>query len=664
MLGVANRPGGYDGTLITFLAPFLNTCAGLLNDLRTSKRKEEVARYQRSETALLRAILDNVPDGVLTIDTDGLIETVNPAAELLLGYSASEITGRSIQTFLREQYRANIESLLQSAVHDTISSLGEITEEIVGHRKDGSLFPAELSLNKFCVNDRTLFTVIIRDETERRRAQLSLQESEQHLLKAQALAQVGSLTWHLDVNMQKWSEQLYRLFGFRPGAIDPGIETIKQIIHPEDAETTISTIETGLERYDWLQLEFRIIRPNGEIRYIHGRAAIDRGPDQAALRMHAAFTDITAERLATHSHKILTYAIDHGMEGLALLDHEGRYTYMNPAHADIYGYSVQELIGKTWRELYAPKEIERIERDIFPQLIQNNSWTGESMGRKKSGENFYVEISLRLLAGPMASGSEFLICTCRDITARKRTEAIRKEYNEALEARVLERTAELAAANVQLRKLSQDLIRTQENERRRIATDLHDEIGQALTALNINLQVLQQEYPDHRTIEDSLRLSEDILAQVRKLAVDLRPQLLDEFGIEVAVRIYAERQAERNGWTLTFHLDGDWHSCADETTVTCFRIIQESLTNTARHAKANSVTVRLTFLESTVNLIVKDDGIGFTPHQTSSDKAINGTGLKGMRERIELAGGTLTLTTSPGHGTHIRAEIPIIRKLA
>lgn len=451
------------------------------------------------------------------------------------------------------------------------------------------------------------------------------------------------------------------MFGYHPGAIAPTLEALKRTIHPEDEAHAISRIETGIKLHDRFEMEFRIVRPDGQVRHVHGQAVIDRAPSQTALGMRATFFDITTERSAIQSHKILTYAIDHSMEGLALLDREGRYMYMNPAHASLYGFSVQELIGKTWRELYSLREIHHIEHNIFPQLTQNGSWAGELLGRRKSGETFDAEISLCLLAGPMASGQEFLVCSCRDITARKQIEAALKLHSEALEVRVRDRTAELAAANSRLRRLSKALIRSQEHERRRIASDLHDEIGQALTALNINLQVLRENHRGHHRFEESLELSGSILAQVRELAVNLRPQLLDEFGIAEAVRIYAERQAERNGWALTFELSGEWNTCTDETAVTCFRIIQESLTNTARHAKADLVTVSLAFLECTVNVAVEDNGVGFDLQMAFSKERVHGTGLTGMRERVDLAGGRLTLTTSPGHGTRIRAEIPYVK---
>lgn len=349
------------------------------------------------------------------------------------------------------------------------------------------------------------------------------------------------------------------------------------------------------------------------------------------------------------------------MEGLALLDQDGRYTYMNQAHASMYGYAVNELLGKPWRDLYRPEVAGVVERDVFPRLLRDGSWTGELTGRKKNGEPVDVEISLRLLAGLSAGSPEFLACTCRDITERKRGEATLRRAHDELEQRVEERTRDLAAANQRLRLLSQQVVRTQEAERRRLARDLHDEIGQALTALKMNLQILRShaEGAPDAFLSESLQLSDRLLQQVRRLALDLRPQLFDELGLEQAVRAYVERQAERNGWAASFVAEGLERRASEEIEMTCFRIVQEALTNIARHAKASGVDVLVRRLGDEFELVVRDDGIGFEPSQWDNTGKNRGhLGLTGMEERVRLVGGKMNVTSAPGRGTEVRVCIP------
>lgn len=661
MIGAANRPGGYDEALVAFLAPFLNTCAILLKGLCVSEEKNRIDRQQREQTARLQAVLDNVLDGILILDANGFIETFNTAAERLFGYPKSEVIGHNVQILFSDMYH-QVSGDHTSPNHPTIPLFSYPNRDVIGRRKDGSLFPAELSITQIYINDQRLFAGIIRDQTEQKRAQASLQESEQQLRETQALARLGSLTWYFDTDHQLWSEELYRIFGYAPHSVEPNMETLYRVLHPDDAPRVREQMQTAIQGHDCFEEEFRLILPDGTIRTVLGRAVINRNLTGAPVRMRAAFLDITAERTATHSREILTYAVDHSMEGVALLDQEGRYIYLNPAHAEMYGFTVEELLGKTWQALYEPEEIRRIERDILPKLTQSGIWSGELIGRKKSGALFDVEISLCLFSGPMARGLEFMACTCRDITMRKRAENTIKRYNEDLEARVEERTTELASAYSKLQKLSQDLIRAQEYERRRIAVDLHDEIGQALTALNINLQVLKKEHPVSPPLTDSLDLSCHILNQVRELAVNLRPYSFDEFGFEEALRAYTIRQAERNNWTLDLRIEGAWEMCADETAISCFRIVQESLTNAAQHANADSVVVTLTLVNSTATLIIEDNGIGFHPRTPSAQENHRGTGLTGMQERMDLAGGKLAVTSSPGCGTRIQAELPVTRR--
>lgn len=649
MVGVANRPEGYHEDLLDFLAPFLKTCSVLLKAVCIAEEKRNAQQQREDQTARLQAILNQAVDGIITIDPRGRIESYNQAAEHLFGYPTREAIGQHVEILIAKQH------LTENGFWNRIE------QKITGLRKDGTTFLAGLSLSKITGADQVLYTGIVRDLTTQEQAAATLSLSEEHLRDAQALAHMGSWVWSIESGQQTWSDELYRICGFNPRSFDPTFEAFTQSVHPEDKDKVLATIRTALQHHDFFQLEFRIQRPSGGIRHILGRGVIDRDTSRRAFLSRAIFLDITEEWQAKHDRAILTYAVDHGMEGLALLNRDGRFIYMNPAHAEMYGFTADELIGKTWRELYGEEEIARIESAIFPHLGQHGSWSGEAVGRRKTSESFDVELSLRLLSGSMATGPEFLVCTCRDITTRKQAEDAVRRSHESLERRVQERTIELKTANKLLRSLPRQLIRTQEAERRRIARDLHDEIGQALTALNINLQILQAEDYGRATIEESLHLSTHLLQQVRNLAGELRPQLLDELGLEEALRIYIERQAERNGWKTSFQIVGRWQTCSDEVATTCFRIVQESLTNAARHARASVVTISARFDQTTVALVIQDNGVGFC-RPVSQQMYVGGTsGLKGMHERVTLTGGMLTVESSPGNGTRIHTEIPLLQ---
>jgi two-component system sensor histidine kinase UhpB len=251
----------------------------------------------------------------------------------------------------------------------------------------------------------------------------------------------------------------------------------------------------------------------------------------------------------------------------------------------------------------------------------------------------------------------------RDISERKRGETLLQQAHEALEMKVQERTAELSRANNSLRELSGRLMQVQEEERSRLARDLHDEVGQLLTALKIDLQAIQHgEVRDSRfsPLTDSLELVDRLLTQVRTLALDLRPSLLDDLGLVSALRWYANRQAARNGWTLSLSVEGMDSRIPASIEVTCFRVAQEALTNIAKYSHAKTIGLALRRQGEEVTLVIQDDGVGFdvilARRRAQSGESI---GLLGMEERVRLAGGSLVISSAPGEGTRLELCFPL-----
>jgi signal transduction histidine kinase len=227
------------------------------------------------------------------------------------------------------------------------------------------------------------------------------------------------------------------------------------------------------------------------------------------------------------------------------------------------------------------------------------------------------------------------------------------------------RRAELALceAHERLRALSQQLMEVQENERRHLARDLHDEIGQALTVVKMNLQTMQR-LADTSAIAiplmDSSAVIDQMLQHVRDLSLDLRPSLLDDLGLVPAVRWYLGRQAERAGWNIDVQVDEPLPPLPQSVAIACFRVIQEAVTNIMRHSKATRVSVSLQEQNRDFLLVVRDNGVGFDV-QKALDKAAKGQsmGLIGMQERIRFLNGSISIVSDPGHGTEVLVRIPV-----
>jgi signal transduction histidine kinase len=207
--------------------------------------------------------------------------------------------------------------------------------------------------------------------------------------------------------------------------------------------------------------------------------------------------------------------------------------------------------------------------------------------------------------------------------------------------------------------LSQRILEAREDERRRIARGLHEDLGQTLTALRLNLQRLSPR-DDASLVAESVSLVDDSLARVRALSVELRPSVLDDLGLGAAVEWYAKRSAERVGYTVVVDNGLDAARLPESIETAGFRIIQQALTNIARHANARRVWITLARDPHELELTVNDDGAGFdVAAARARAEAGESLGLLDMREMASLAGGTLSLISSVGRGATVRARFPI-----
>lgn len=228
-----------------------------------------------------------------------------------------------------------------------------------------------------------------------------------------------------------------------------------------------------------------------------------------------------------------------------------------------------------------------------------------------------------------------------------------------LEARVEERTAELARANAALRAMSLRLVEVQEEERRAVARELHDEAGQILTGLKMAIDQALRDAPAtmHTRLNDAVELSNQLVGLVRNLSLKLRPQMLDDLGLLVALEWHFKRYTKQTGIAVDFRRTALPQRLPSRLESAIFRIAQEALTNVARHARVNTVIVRLWQDTERVGLQVADEGAGLDVEKALA--AHNSTGLSSMKERAELLGGEFTLESKPGQGARLTVELPL-----
>lgn len=253
-----------------------------------------------------------------------------------------------------------------------------------------------------------------------------------------------------------------------------------------------------------------------------------------------------------------------------------------------------------------------------------------------------------------------------EVLARVRTHVELHRLRVSLEARVRERTLrieaserELRVSEERLRQLAEFLQSVREDERTRIARELHDELGQSLTALRLDLGWLRARCADlgpevPERIGQALKLVEQSVVVLRRICDDLRPSMLDALGLAAAVEHHAGQFSERTGVPCRLALDREEFEVNDRVATAAFRIVQEALTNVARHAGARNAWVSIVQETAVLAVEVRDDGVGFV-----EEAGRRTHGLLGMRERAKALGGDVTIESKPGHGTRIRARLPL-----
>jgi PAS domain S-box-containing protein len=413
----------------------------------------------------------------------------------------------------------------------------------------------------------------------------------------------------------------------------------------------------------WLSAYRLILRPNRSLlRAVRGMAAGDlsvrtrtahgapeivelaRAFDQMAGALEARQAQSErAQQELRESHGLLNAIIEGTTDAIYVKDLDGRYEMINTAGARYIGLTPAEILGRNDLGILTPEQAARV-READRAVVE----TGQIQMIETTGLFSGVERTFSVTKAPYRDAHGRIIGImgiARDMTDRVRAGEERERYT------------------VRLQELSRRLLDAQEGERRRIAQELHDEIGQALTAVRANLEAAQRTNPPPAAadrLQDSIGIIDGMIRQVRELSLDLRPSLLDDLGLVAALRWHLDRVAQRAGLTAQFVASPPEMRLRGDIETVCFRVAQEALTNIARHANARRVGVELRQQNGHLTLTVTDDGRGFDIRQAEHSASLGESfGLLGMRERVQLAGGELEVESVPARGTAIRAVFPL-----
>lgn len=456
-----------------------------------------------------------------------------------------------------------------------------------------------------------------------------------------ALIYVYDMETQSNVYINKGIEQL---LGYSSDEIRGlGDELFPQLIHPQDLPDVIafqSRIASAAD-HEILEVEYRIKDRRGAWRTLHSyERPFLRNADGSLKQKIGIALDVTERKRAEEELRLSEERFSHAFHtspaGITITRiADGKFVDANDAFCRMFEFSREEVIGHTSTELnmWTPEERKKL---IEEQVRSGGLENFELRAHAKSGRMVDILFSSK----PIELGGEpHHVTTMIDITERKLAQE------------------ELRLSRDRLAELSRRLAETRENEARAIGRELHDQIGQMLTAMKITLDLAGQlpAEASAKKIAQAQELTADLLARVSALSLELRPPMLDDLGLLPALLWHVNRYQEQNGIEVEFKHGGiEGKRFAPEIETAAYRCVQESLTNVARHARAARVRLEFRRRGEEMEIQIEDDGVGFDPNAALAKNR----GLGGMRERVGLAGGMFEIESEAGKGARMTIRLP------
>jgi len=647
--------------------------------LAMARFRQEAAALERRlrlDAELLAAIVTSSDDAIISKDLDGVITSWNKGAERIFGYTAQEAVGRHITLLIppdRHSEEADILSRLRR---------GERIDHFhtVRMRKDGSTLYVSLSISPIRDSSGRIVgaSKVARDISAQIRGDKALRESEERFRLAQTAAHVGTWEWDPVHNVHVLSPELHRIFGTDPDDSEHANVWASRL-HPDDFSDVRRQMELAQNTGE-MDFEYRYQHPTLGLRWFNSKGARLGG----GTRMFGVLLDVTDRKLAEERERQITAAavqatakfravFEQTTQFAGIMTLDGILIEANRLSVDACGYRVDDVLGRSlwetpwWRDFLESQE--KI-RAATPRAAQGVPYREIIKYSLADGTERLMDFALYPIFDDHGRVL-YLHPTGVDITEIKRTEEKYRRLAETLEMEVRARTLELETGNAEilrqadlLRDFSQRLMQAQDEERRRIARELHDSAGQTLTVLGISLAQLVQKAgrrapqlaTDAEMIQEAVQ---QLHREIRTTSYLLHPPLLDENGLTSALQWYVQGLVERSGLEIQLDIAEDFGRLPRDLELVVFRVVQESLTNIHRHSGSKTAKIRIAREADAVSVEIQDEGGGMLPEKLAEiHSGRSGVGIRGMRERIRQFEGLMNIE-SGSSGTRITVAIPI-----
>ena len=479
-----------------------------------------------------------------------------------------------------------------------------------------------------------LVHILWRDVTATRAANEALRLSQQRLQMALAASKSGVWLWELNEDRLYWDANAQAVMGLPYDPEPVPFDALRTAVHPDDLPAVVAGLQRVVAGLGPFDMEHRIVRPDGEVRYLAATGNVVLDEHRQSRRLIGIMRDVTPRREAENAlrrQKEFTESLlENSVDGILALDRDGRITAWNAEVGRYFGQEAGAALGRPVFEVLpflGQKSHEAVRQALAGETV---ACPGQPFHvRPGHYDSFLVPLKDDGRAAP--SGVLVII---RDVTERDRL------AEEATQLR-LRRQQEVLAA----------ILTTQENERKRIAEALHNGLGQVLYATKLSLE------GSHAAPRESLKLLDEAIRTARTISFELTPGILEDFGLRTALEELVKRVA-RVRLPVRMHVAGLEQRLPPQVEIAVYRVVQELLNNVMKHAHASEVVVHVAHEDSRLEVSVEDNGCGFETAALAA-QPLTGIGLAGMRNRVALLGGELSINSQLGRGTIVSFEVSV-----
>ncbi|MBC7819637.1 MAG: PAS domain S-box protein [Planctomycetaceae bacterium] len=637
-----------------------------------------------------RSILQSALDGVVMMDEEGLVTFWNAQAEVIFGYAASEAVGQPLKDLIvPPSYRsAHVEGLRRFVTTGTSTILNQRLE-LSGLRRNGEEFPIELTVVPVRIGDRYEFSAFVRDVTERRRADQALRESQARLSRILEAAGAGIWEWNIATGELWLSDDWLQSLGYSRNDVVPHVDFAVSLIHPEDLPRVNAALDEHFQkRAPGYRCELRLRGKDGEYRWTQGTGKVVEWDENGKpLRLVGSDTDITEQKRAETHLQELNRTLERRVEERtllmellkdvaatcnqaesveeacsAVLERVCRYLGWSLAHAFVVAHDPQGRFARS--DLWFPHTPRSTTSDVvLDEALNGSAISGQSEWISDVSQisdvvrrEEFEQLGIRAVFNMPVMVGDVVVAVLEFFHSEP------APPNAELQA-VADQLGRLLGRVVERAQLQQAVEESVGAEQRRIGQELHDGIGQELTALSFLSRsialTLKSEGSSAADKADEFASSiPRLVRQIRNVIRGLMPVELDDDGLMSALQQLADSTQQRHG--VRCQLEARRAVPVPNPTVAhhLFRIAQEAINNSLKHGRPQSILMTLKASDSTLDLTVRDDGTGIVVDTArSADGRSPGMGLRIMRHRARLIGGQLTIQCPSGGGTVVNCTL-------